>query len=105
MFYRVAYYIQDRIFRFWLVNAFEIGNFYIAPSRNFLSGNKQTNKQTNKKSTQKKCPKKIATFQNCESVEIMCAEDVQDRVRMQIVKNVMQQIHELFVSLCEITLA
>ena len=35
----------------------------------------------------------------------MCTEDVQDRVRMQIVKNVMQQIHELFVSLCEITLA
>ena len=56
MFYRVAYYIQDRIFRFWLVNAFEIGNFYIAPSRNFLSGNKQTNKQkiNTKKSVQKK---------------------------------------------------
>ena len=57
MFYRVAYYIQDRIFRFWLVNAFEIGNFYIAPSRNFLSGNKQTNKQTknqHKKSVQKR---------------------------------------------------
>lgn len=49
--------------------------------------------------------KKSRLFQTCESVEIMCAEDVQDRVRMQIVKNVMQQIHELFVSLCEITLA
>ena len=107
MFYRVAYYIQDRIFRFWLVNAFEIGNFYIAPSRNFLSGNKQTNKQTNKQkiNTKKGVQKKSRLFQTCESVEIMCTEDVQDRVRMQIVKNVMQQIHELFVSLCEITLA
>ena len=35
----------------------------------------------------------------------MCAEDVQDRVRIQIVKDVMQQIQELFVFLCEITLA
>ena len=65
MFYRVAYYIQDRIFRIWLVNAFEIGNFYIAPSRNFLSGNKQTNK----KSTQQKVSKKKSRlFQTCESV-------------------------------------
>ena len=66
MFYRVAYYIQDRIFRIWLVNAFEIGNFYIAPSRNFLSGNKQTNKQTNKQkiNTTKSIQKKIATFSN-----------------------------------------
>ena len=61
MFYRVAYYIQDRIFRFWLVNAFEIGNFYIAPSRNFLSRNKQTNKQT-KNQHKKKCPKKNRDF-------------------------------------------
>ena len=105
MFYRVAYYIQDRIFRFWLVNAFEIGNFYIAPSRNFLSGNKQTNKQTKNQHKKKCLKKKSRLFQTCESVEIMCTEDVQDRVRMQIVKNVMQQIHELFVSLCEITLA
>lgn len=68
-----------------------------------LEINKQTNKQ--KITTKKSVQKKIATFETCESVEIMCAEDVQDRVRMQIVKNVMQQIHELFVSLCEITLA
>ena len=68
-----------------------------------LEINKQTNKQ--KINTKKSVQKKSRLFQTCESVEIMCAEDVQDRVRMQIVKNVMQQIHELFVSLCEITLA
>ena len=73
MFYRVAYYIQDRIFRFWLVNAFEIGNFYIAPSRNFLSGNKQTNKQTNKKSAQKKVSKKNRDFFKLVKVLKLCA--------------------------------
>ena len=76
------------------------------PLETFSLEIKLTNKQTNKKSTQQKVSKKKSRlFQTCESVEVMCAEDVQDRVRMQIVKNVMQQIHELFVSLCEITLA
>ena len=75
MFYRVAYYIQDRIFRFWLVNAFEIGNFYIAPSRNFLSGNKinkQTKKQT-KNQHNKKCPKKNRDFFKLVKVLKLCA--------------------------------
>ena len=68
-----------------------------------LEINKQINKQ--KINAKKSVQKKSRLFQTCESVEIMCAEEVQDRIRMQIVKNVMQQIHELFVSLCEITLA
>ena len=72
MFYRVAYYIQDRIFRIWLVNAFEIGNFYIAPSRNFLSGNKQTNKQT-KIQHNKKYPKKNRDFFKLVKVLKLCA--------------------------------
>ena len=68
MFYRVAYYIH--IFRFWLVNAFEIRNFYIAPSRNFPSGNKQTNK---KNQHNKKCPKKNRDFFKLVKVSKLCA--------------------------------